>query len=269
MNGPEPSRRFSPEEPLGSLVEFALEVAAQAGDITLRYFQKELEVERKPDSSPVTRADREAERIIRERIEKSFPGDGILGEELGETRREAERRWVVDPIDGTRSFVCGVPFYGVLIALEIAGDPVLGVMHFPALEESVYAARDLGCWWNGSRVRVSAEDRMERATILATDIRKAERSAIRDGWHRLVERAGMVRTWGDCYGHALVATGRAEAMIDFNLKPWDAIPMLPILTEAGGTFTDWDGKPNSTGGDAIATNYVLASEVLSLLSKTD
>lgn len=259
-------RRPSPGEPLGSLVEFALEVAAQAGDATLRHFQKEIEVERKPDSSPVTRADREAERIIRDRIEKSFPEDGILGEELGESRPGTARRWVVDPIDGTRSFVCGVPFYGVLIALEIGDRPVLGVMHFPALEESVYAARDLGCWWNGSRVRVSSVDRLESAVVLATDIRKAERREIHEGWHTLVERAGMVRTWGDCYGHALVATGRAEAMIDFGLKRWDAAPMLPILSEAGGTFTDWAGRPNARGGDAIATNGALEHEVLGLLS---
>jgi histidinol phosphatase-like enzyme (inositol monophosphatase family) len=259
------SSRLSADWPLGRLVDFALALAVRAGHATLRHFQSDLEIERKPDSSPVTQADREAEQILRQRIEKRFPDDGILGEELGEVRHGAPRRWILDPIDGTRSFICGVPLYGVLIALEIDGEPVLGVMHFPALRESVHAARGLGCWWNGTRVRVSRERRLERAVILATDVVKAEREEYRQGWHALRSRAGLVRTWGDCYGHALVATGRAEAMIDFNLKSWDAAPMLPILTEAGGTFTDWQGRPNHTGGDAIATNAVLKTELLRVL----
>jgi histidinol phosphatase-like enzyme (inositol monophosphatase family) len=251
---------------LGNLVDFALRVAQHAGHATLRHFQTDLEVELKRDTSPVTAADRESERIIRERIEKRFPEDAILGEELGETRTGARRRWVVDPIDGTRSFIRGVPLYGVLIALEIDEAPVLGVMHFPALGESVYAGRGLGCWWNGKRTRVSRESRLERSLVLATSIKKAEREGSRDGWHELLSRAGLVRTWGDCYGHALVATGRAEGMIDFQLKPWDAAPMLPILTEAGGTFTDWQGNPNHTGGNAVATNGAVEKEILTVLS---
>lgn len=248
-------------EPLSTLLEFAVEVAWRAGRVTLAHYQTGIRAEAKPDASPVTAADREAERLARALIEARFPDDAILGEEFGETRAGAARRWVLDPIDGTRSFVHGVPFYGVMLALEEGDDVQIGVLHFPALGETVCAARGHGCWWDGRRAHVSDVARLEDALILTTDAESVERERGDAGWGRLRRAAGMVRTWGDCYGYALVATGRAEAMLDPVLAPWDAAPLRPIIEEAGGVFTDWAGTPTHRGGNGIATNAALAGVV--------
>lgn len=243
------------------LLDFAVEVAWRAGIETLAHYQTGIAAEAKPDASPVTAADRAAESVARRLIESRHPGDAVLGEEQGEEREGADRRWIIDPIDGTRSFMRGVPLYGVLIALEAGGDAVLGVMHFPALAETVYAARGLGCWWNGRRARVSAETRLQDALVLATDAESIERLGRGPGWDRLRRSAGLCRTWGDCYGYALVATGRAEAMLDPMLSLWDVAAVVPIIEEAGGVFTDWDGTPGHRAGSGVATNAALADEV--------
>jgi histidinol-phosphatase len=250
-----------------SLLEFAVEVAWRAGRVTLAHYQTGISAELKPDDSPVTEADRAAERLARELIERRFPHDAILGEEFGETRPGAERRWILDPIDGTRSFARGVPLYGVLLAVEEAGEAIVGVLHFPALSESVYAARGEGCWWDGRRALVSEHDRMEQALLLTTSVADAEERG-EMGWKRLASRAGLVRTWGDCYGYALVATGRADIMVDPVLAPWDAAALLPVIEEAGGVFTDWQGRTTHLGGDGIATNAALAREARALLTGT-
>lgn len=247
------------------LLDFAVEVAWRAGQVTLAHYQTGVGIEAKPDASPVTVADRESERLARALIEDRFPDDGILGEEFGEVRPDAERRWILDPIDGTRSFVHGVPFYGVLLALEIAGVAEIGVLHFPALDETVYAARGLGCWWNGRRARVSDTARIEDALVLTTDVELLDAHGRREGWERLRERASLTRTWGDCYGYALVATGRAEAMLDPIMSAWDSAALKPVIEEAGGVFTDWNGNPTHLGGHAIATNAALAEEVRRLI----
>ena len=252
-------------EPLRNLLEFAVEVAWRAGRVTLAHFQTGIAAEAKADASPVTVADREAERLARELIEARFPQDGILGEEFGATRPDAARRWILDPIDGTRSFVRGVPLYGVMLALEEGGDAVLGVLHFPALGETVYAARGEGCWWDGRRARVSAVDRLEDAVVLTTDVENIEARGFGAGWERLRRRVSFVRTWGDCYGHALVATGRAEAMLDPILSPWDAAALRPIVEEAGGVYTDWTGNPTHLGESGVSTNAALSAEVRRLL----
>ncbi|HEY7680426.1 MAG TPA: inositol monophosphatase family protein, partial [Terriglobia bacterium] len=155
---------------LDALLDFATDVAREAGASSLRYFQKEIEVEQKADESPVTVADRTGEQILRARIQSKFPEHGILGEEFGGLRPEAEWRWVVDPIDGTRTFVRGVPLWGVLVGLQNKGEPVLGVAHFPALSETLCARHGGGTWWNGTRVRVSRTARLEDATLLLTDV---------------------------------------------------------------------------------------------------
>src|SRR5262249_12452478 len=149
-------------------LQFAVDLARRAGRVTLEYFQTDLKVEAKSDHSPVTVADRAAEKLMREVIEASFPDDAVLGEEFGETRSGAAGRWILDPIDGTRSFARGVPLYGVLIAYEDHGASRLGVLHFPALGETVYAARGQGCWWNGKEAHVSTVDRLEDAVITTT-----------------------------------------------------------------------------------------------------
>ena len=254
---------------LASLLDFAVDVAWRAGRATLAHYQTGAAAETKADLSPVTVADRAAERVARETIEAYFPADGILGEEFGEARPGARRRWILDPIDGTRSFVRGVPLYGVLIALEEAGEALLGVLHFPALGESVWAARGEGCWWDGRRARVSDIATLEEALVLTTDTEAFEGSERRAGWDRLRARAGTVRTWGDCYGYALVATGRAEAMLDPVLSPWDSAALLPVIEEAGGVFTDWSGARTHLGGSGVATNAALATEVRSLLGGAD
>jgi histidinol phosphatase-like enzyme (inositol monophosphatase family) len=248
-----------------NLLEFAVEVAWRAGRIALAHYQTGITAETKPDASPVTAADRNAEQCARDLIETRFPHDGIVGEEFGATREGAERRWIIDPIDGTRTFVRGVPLFGSLLALEEAGEPVIGVMYFPALEETVYAARGAGCWWNGRRALVSDETRLERALVLTTDVENIEKQKFDAGWNRVRSRAGLVRTWGDCYGHALVATGRAEAMFDPVMSIWDAAALRPIIEEAGGVFTDWNGAVTHAGGSAVATNAGLARGIRELL----
>ena len=242
-------------------LEFAVDVARRAGRVTLRYFREGVRAEWKADATPVTEADREAERLCRQLIGERFPEDGVLGEEFGDDRPDAQRRWIVDPIDGTRSFVRGVPLYGVLLALEVGGDARVGVIHFPALEETVAAGRGLGCWWNDARCRVSTVDRLEEALLLCTDAESLTAEGHGPEWAALAERAEMTRTWGDCYGHALVATGRAEAMVDPILADWDAAPLLPIVLEAGGHFTDWRGRTTHRGGSGVATNARLAGPV--------
>lgn len=247
------------------LMEAAVEVAWQAGRVTLAHFQVGVDVETKEDATPVTVADRDAERRARELIKRRFPDDGIVGEEFGVRREEARRRWILDPIDGTRSFVRGVPLYGVLVAVEEGGEAVVGVLHFPALDETVYAARGEGCWWDGRRVSVSSVGHLEDALVLCTSSEDLEAPEHANAWESLRRRAGLVRTWGDCYGHALVATGRAEVMLDPILATWDAAALAPVVTEAGGSFTDWKGVPGHHGGSGISTNASLAREVRDLL----
>ena len=246
-------------------LEFAVDVARRAGQVTLRHFREGVRTEMKPDASPVTEAAREAERLCRRLIADRFPEDGVLGEEYGAERSGASRRWIVDPIDGTRSFVRGTPLYGVLLALEVDGAALVGVIHFPALAETVAAGRGIGCWWNEQRCRVSTVSDLDEALLLCTDAESIVAEGHAEAWSRLAPRAGMVRTWGDCYGHALVATGRAEAMIDPVLADWDAAPLLPILLEAGGRFTDWRGNTTHTGGSGVATNAALDRTVRAAL----
>jgi histidinol phosphatase-like enzyme (inositol monophosphatase family) len=253
---------------LDHLLEFATDLAWRAGRMTLARFQNGTAVEWKADASPVTAADREAEQFVREQIEKRFPGDAIVGEEYGTVRGDSDRRWIIDPIDGTRSFIHGVPLYGTLLALEIRGDPVLGVIRLPALDETVAAATGLGCWWNGRRAYVSKTTSLADALILTSDpatIRSTGRAA---AWDELAAASGTTRTWGDCYGYALVATGRAEAMIDPILSLWDAAAVAPIVREAGGAVTDLDGRPRHDSGHLLASNGVLADRLLDLLRET-
>ena len=242
---------------LNDLLEFAVEIARGAGEITLQYFRKQPETSRKSDGSFVTIADRQAESYLRQRIKTHFPDDGILGEEEGETRGNSGRRWILDPIDGTFAFVHGVPLYGVLIAIEIEGELRVGVVNMPALGEIVSAAKGLGCFLNGEPARVSTTAELKDALLLST--------SFVDATELLEARAKVSRTWGDCYGYVLVATGRADVMVDPVMNIWDCAPLLPIMEEAGGTFTDWRGVRTANGGNSIATNGVLFEEVMSLI----
>lgn len=258
------ARAASPPSP-HSLMQAAAELARLAGDVAIGYYRRAIAVETKSDGSPVTAADRDAERTAREWIAARFPDDGILGEEFGAVRLGARRRWILDPIDGTKSFVRGVPLWGTLVAVA-EGDAVLaGAAYFPAAGELVCAAPGEGAWWNGSRCAVSGVAALRAATVLTTDDRFPERPARRAAFADLAARAAVARTWGDCYGYLLVATGRAEAMVDDVVSPWDAAALQPIVTEAGGRFTDWAGAATAFGGDAVATNAALGEEVRAIL----
>jgi histidinol phosphatase-like enzyme (inositol monophosphatase family) len=242
-----------------------LAAARAAGEITLKYFQMNPRVETKADRSPVTVADRESERLLRQRIEERYPEHGILGEEFGATRPAAEWKWVLDPIDGTQSFIRGVPLYGVMVGVQKDAEPVIGVVHFPALGETVWAAAGSGTWWNGARAHASNVARLEEATLLATDSLGFAAVGKEDGYQRLRQRVGCERGWGDCYGHILVATGRAEIMLDPILHEWDAAPLIPILEEAGGRFVDWRGARNVRATDGIGTNGALFDAVMKIV----
>lgn len=241
------------------------EVARYAGDAAMRHFRPGIHVEWKQDGSPVTAADRAGENAARAWIEARFPRDGILGEEEGSTRPGAARRWIIDPIDGTKSFVRGVPLWGTLVGVAEGERVLAGAAYFPAVGELVAAAPGEGCWWNGSRCSVSPVDDLKRATVLTTDERFPNDEGRRHGWRSLAARSAVSRTWGDCYGYLLVATGRADVMVDDIMNPWDAAAILPVIEEAGGVFTDWSGARTAFGGSSIATNGALAVEVRSTL----
>jgi histidinol-phosphatase len=242
---------------LDNLLAFAARAAERAGEITLVHFGQ-VAVEFKANGSEVTEADRAAEEYLRSVIGEAFPEDGILGEEGEEVPSRNGRRWTLDPIDGTRSFAAGVPLYGVLVALEVEGVPVLGCCHFPVFRQTLVAARGAGAWLDGVRARVSECDDLAAARLLTSGLeywRDRAPEEGRRGWERLVGRTRFARTWGDCYGYALVATGRAELMADpICGSTWDYAPLIPILEEAGARYTTLRGAPVHAGSTALAGN---------------
>lgn len=257
---------------LKSRLEFAVDAALSAGALTLKYFQTGVSVERKSDTSPVTIADREAEALLRRAIAAAFPADGILGEELGETPGSSGYRWILDPIDGTKSFISGVPLYSTLVGLEYDGDSVVGVIHIPGLNEWVYAAKGLGAWHQRSgrgavEARVSRKSKLADGLFLTSEVKTYEECGRRDAFDRLQSAAWLSRTWGDGYGYLMVATGRAELMVDPKMNVWDCAALKPVIEEAGGTFTDWTGRATIHGGNAIATNGLVLAETLAIVEK--
>jgi len=252
------------EPSLDDLLSVATEAAYLAGRRTLAYFNTNVAVETKPDATPVTRADREAEQVLRDHIGRYFPSHGIVGEEMGETRGTNDAyRWIIDPIDGTKTFIHGVPMYGVLVGVEVKGRPSVGVVYMPALDEMVSAADGLGCTWNGRRARVSDVSQLDQALLLTTSVSSCQKRS--DAYDTLVSKTRLQRAWGDCYGYVLVATGRADVMLDPAMNPWDCAPMLPILREAGGHFSTWAGEETIWGKDAFATNAALSQAVGDIL----
>jgi histidinol-phosphate phosphatase HisN, inositol monophosphatase family len=249
-----------------SYVQAAAELARIAGDNAMRFFGKALDVESKMDGSPVTEADRSTETLAREWIARRFPGDGILGEEFGSSRPDAARQWIIDPIDGTKSFVRGVPLWGTLVAVMEGESVLAGAAFFPAIGEMIVAGAGEGCWWNSKRCAVSTVAELHAATVLTSEVRfDSAASSHLDGWRSLTEKAAVSRTWGDCYGYLLVATGRAEVMVDPILSVWDIAPFVCVIPEAGGVLTDLAGNVSAFGGSAIATNAALAHTARAML----
>lgn len=253
---------------LQSRLDFALKIARDASDLILPYYRNpSLEIERKRDTSPVTEADKRAELLIRDGLAKSFPDDAILGEEFPDKAGTTGFRWIVDPIDGTKSFIHGVPLFGTLIGVEFESECVVGVARFPALDEVVYAARGSGAWWQISnqsarQVRVSSITSLSDATFCMTNPSRWIAMGKRDQLEGLMTSVQLARGWGDCYGHILVATGRAEVMIDPAMNAWDAAALLPIVQEAGGHYIDWKGNATIYGGNGISVVPALKDEVL-------
>lgn len=250
---------------LTNFLDFALDAAWQAGRVTLSHFQTGVAVQKKADNTPLTIADQQAEQKLRHLIGQYWPEHNIIGEEYGRSQTNSPYTWVLDPIDGTRSFICGVPLYANLVALLKDNEPILGVINLPALNEMVYAVRGGGCFWNGRPAHVSTTSKLEDAIILCSELNTFAQFGRAAAWQKLRAASGEQRTWGDAYGYTLVATGRADVMVDPIMSLWDTAPMQVIMEEAGGTFTDWQGKPTIHNKESIATNKHLLQDVLDLL----
>lgn len=237
-----------------SLLPFALEVVEAAGKLTQSFFRSpDLEIMAKEDGTPVTQADQGAERLIRDAIAAEFPNDAIMGEEYGATDAASGRQWVIDPIDGTKSFAAGVPLYANLLAVIDDGEPVLGVLNLPAVGEMLSAVVGHGATCNGESIRVSQKSTLHGAYVMTSSVRYWPE----DFLQRVLDEDMILRTWGDAYGYAMVASGRAEAMLDPRANLWDVAPIGVILSEAGGAFTDLEGNAQVTAGNGIGTNGVL------------
>lgn len=255
-------------------LEYARNIAYQAGELTLQYFYdaEKLTVERKADETPVTIADRETEQFLRQQIIERFPDDAIFGEEFPSIEGTSGYQWILDPIDGTKSFICGVPIYSTLIGLEYERRCVGGIIALPALGELIWAGHELGAWHETKRskptkCRVSECPSLADATFLTSEVLSFNKHNRREAYNRLERSVRLTRTWGDAYGYALIATGRADVMVDPAMAVWDAAPLLVILEEAGGRFTDWQGNATIYGNEGVATNGILHEDVLRCLEQ--
>jgi len=254
-----------------SRLDFALTVSQKAAETILTHYQSQtLGVESKADDSPVTVADKGAERLIRDALAESFPEDGILGEEFDDVPSQNGYRWVLDPIDGTKPFIYGVPLFGTLIGIEFEGRMVAGVCRLPALNEVMYAVEGQGAWWKigdaePTRARVSDATDLAQARLMFTEPTSDIRCGRGDVLPKLLNKVRIARGWGDCYGHMLVATGRADIAFDPQMSAWDIAALIPIVREAGGSCTDWKGEENILGGDGISVTPGLKDVVFELL----
>jgi histidinol-phosphatase len=245
----------------------ALEAARKAGVVALKGFRGGFKVEYKSDSSPVTAWDRASEEIIRRTLSRAFPGDGFIGEEYGENRGTTGASWVIDPIDGTKNFVRGIPFWGSLIARIEGGRLTLGVMHLPASGETLWAVRGGGAFHNGKRIRVSRINRLGKSFITHGGLEYFVRDGDAPRLERLASASYIARSFGDCGAYAYVARGMTDAMLERGLKPWDAAAPKIIVEEAGGKFTDWSGRDNWRSPEVLATNGHVHSAILKLIRR--
>lgn len=268
-----PSRRFTLQsmddmDKIFSYFTILGELSAEAGAIARRYYSSQYEIEHKQDDSPVTRADREIELFLRESLEKRFPDYSILGEEYGETKKSSAYRWIIDPIDGTKSFVMRTPLFGTMIALECEGELVLGSIYFPIQDQLLIGSAETGTFLNGERCYVSKTANLSEATMIITDPRTLIAPAGNDALVRLSQRVRLVRGFGDCYGYFLVACGLADVMVEPGaLAYYDVAPMPPILQGAGGIFSTLKGDLDFSTGQGLAANRVLHEQILRLINE--
>ncbi len=249
---------------LQELASIALEASRIAGEIIMPLYNAGVSVELKADRTPVTIADRNAEEAIRAFLQRELPDDGIVGEEFGTVEGKNGNRWILDPIDGTKSFIHHVPLFGTLIALEQNGLPTVGVIGCHAVQETVWGAKGLGAWHNGRPAHVSGTTSMREATVLTTSYSRWKEKHPA-GFEILGAKSGLTRAWGDCYGYMLVATGRAEVMLDPDMNLWDVAALFPVITEAGGRITTWAGE-DRVGDSSVATNGLLHEEVIGAIN---
>ncbi len=246
--------------------EKALDITRRAGQVALGYFDTSLKVEWKGDDSPVTVADRETEQTLRAALAEAFPGDGFLGEEFGDTPGTTGYRWVLDPIDGTRSFVRAIPLWAVLVGLEHQGEVIAGIVDAPALGHTYHALRGQGAYRNDRRIKVSDESDLSRALVFYSGLNWFIKAGREQAFLELVRRSDRQRGFGDWYGFMLVAQGSGEVMCEHGVHAWDVAGILPIVEEAGGRFSDWDGQIDIQRPDALASNGRLHDEVLGILA---
>jgi myo-inositol-1(or 4)-monophosphatase len=246
--------------------EFIRFLAEESGAIIRPYFaQAALSVEIKEDRTPVTRADREAEALMRDLIRKAYPNHGILGEEFGPENTSAEFVWVLDPVDGTLSFSRGCPLFGTLIGLLHEGKPLLGAIHQPLLNQ-LCIGDNAETTLNGRAVRLRETHQLSGAMLLTTDVGHIAQYQKKEGFEKLLGKTRLFRTWGDCYGYLLLVAGGADIMLDPIMNPWDLIPLIPIIQGAGGIITTWAGEDASGGNSCVAANKELHPRVLEILN---
>jgi histidinol-phosphatase len=245
--------------------ETAVEAARRAGQVALRYFDAGLEVEWKSDHSPVTAADRETEQLLRTTLEAAFPADGFLGEEYGELPGTSGFRWVLDPIDGTRSFVRRIPLWATLVGLEYRDEQIAGVVEVPALGHTYRALCGDGAYRNAHRIRVSDVSDLADAMVFYSGLSLFRTAGRQEGFLELSRRTQRQRGFGDFYGHVLVAQGSGELMVEDGVHAWDVAATKPIVEEAGGRFSDWGGTPTIHRPDVLISNGKLHDEALAIL----
>jgi histidinol-phosphatase len=246
-------------------LEAAVEAAQAAGRVALKYYHGGFDITLKPDDTPVTQADREAEQVIIDVLDRALPGYGFLGEELG-ARGAPDRRWIIDPIDGTQNFVRHIPIWATLIALEETGEVTVAVVHNPVTDELYTARRGAGAQLNGAPIRVSSRAELGASQLVHGGLDILRRGPYWEGFVRLIEATGRQRGFGDYYGYALVAEGKAELHVEADLKPWDLAACRLLVEEAGGRFTDFEGRPTIYTGTAIVTNARVHDAALGLLA---
>ena len=248
-----------------SLLALAVEAARAAGAVAMRYFESDLPIDTKPDRTPVTRADREAEALIRQMITAQHPDHRFLGEEMG-GQAAAGTVWIIDPIDGTKNFIRGLPFFAVQLALHHDGVPVLGVSFAPVLDELLAAERGLGATCNGVPIRVSRISRLEESFVSHGGLDVFDTQGRTAALLELGRRVTSIRGHGDFYGYHLLARGKVDAMLEAGISPWDIAALRVIVTEAGGSFTDLAGDSPELPANSLATNGLLHDAIARIMA---